>query len=66
MAVRYSAIASFGFPWSSRALPRLLWASAESGLSRMGVAVLGDRFLQLPLLLQGEAEVEVGYRGRRA
>ena len=47
-------------PGPVRAMPRLLWASASSGLSRIAVAVLGDGLVELPLALQGVAEVDVG------
>ena len=60
MRSRYSAIASSSFPWSLRAMPRLLWASAIVGLEPQGLAVLGDRLIQLPLVAQGDAEVAVG------
>ena len=60
IAARYSAIASSRFPWALRALPRLLWAEDVVGLEPDRFAVFGDRLVQLPLGVQGHAEVVVG------
>ena len=37
-----------------------MWASAIVGLEPEGFAVLGDRLIELPLVVQGDAEVVVG------
>ena len=58
--VRNSAMASSSFPWSFRAMPRLLWATAYFGSSSMAWRIAGDGLVQLPLVLQGDAEVVVG------
>ena len=41
-------------------MPRLLWASAESGLSRIASRYSAIALVQLPLSAQGVTEVEVG------
>ena len=54
-------MASSSLPWSFRAMPRLEWATASSGLSRIARAEFGDGLVELPLVHQGVAEVVVGF-----
>ena len=42
-------------------MPRLQWALASSGLSRIALPVLDDRLVELALVSQGVAEVVVGF-----
>ena len=53
-------MASSSFPCVARAVPRLKWVVASSGLEPDRLAVLGDGLVQLPLAHQGDAEVGVG------
>ena len=47
------------FPWSFKAMPRLLCASAKSGFSSRARRMAGDRVVQLPLVLERVAQVVV-------
>ena len=53
-------MASSNFPCSARTLPRLLWAIGEVGPEPQGRAEFGGGFLELPRILQGDAEAVVG------
>ena len=64
-ALRNSATASAYSPRERRTTPRLLWAW-HVGLEPEAGAVLGDRLVQLPLIVQGDAEVVRGPRRSRA
>ena len=59
IAARYSAIASSNLPCGVRAMPRLVRA-LQVGLEPQCGAVFGDRLIELPLFLEGAAEVGVG------
>ena len=61
MAVRYSATASSIFPCPRRAVPRLLWALAWSGWSRMAVRNSATTIVIVPDdVAQDRTEVVVG------
>ena len=53
-------------PGRRRALPRLLWAAAWSGLSRIASRKSAMASVELPLASQGDAEVGSGPRRSRA
>ena len=63
--MRYSAMASSGLPCSLRALPRLLWASASSGLRRIAVRYSAMASSPLPWAARASRGC-CGLRRRRA
>ena len=59
-------IASSNFPWSSQGRCRGCCGPRHSPVQFQGPAEAGDRLVQLPLGLQGDAEVVVGFGESRS
>ena len=49
-------------PWSWKAVPRVLWASARPGFNSSARPVAGDRFVRLPLFAAGRCPGCCGLR----